>query len=191
MIKDYFIHETSVADEPSIIGSGTQIWHYSHLMAGVTIGEKCNVGQNVFIGRSVKIGNGVKIQNNVSVFEGVTLEDNVFCGPSCVFTNIKTPRSHIPRKSEFAPTLVKKGATIGANATIMCGTTIGTYALIGASALVTKDVPDYALVYGVPARLKGWVCECGLPLEFGKQKQAECSGCGKRYNKEKNSISPL
>ncbi len=182
--RDFFIHETSIVEEPYEIGEGTKIWHFSHLMPGVTLGKNCVVGQNVFIGRGVKIGNNAKLENNVSVFEGVTLEDDVFCGPSCVFTNVINPRSHISRKNEFKPTLVRKGATIGANATIICGNTIGRYAFVGAGAVVTRDVPDYALVYGNPAQLQGWVCECGERLEFGEGKEAECARCGKTFQRK-------
>ena len=181
---NFFVHETSIVEEPFEIGEGTKIWHFSHIMPGVTIGENCVIGQNVFIGKGVSIGNNVKLENNVSVFEGVTLEDDVFCGPSCVFTNVINPRSHVSRKHEFKPTLVKQGASIGASATIVCGNTIGRYALIGAGAVVTKIVPDYALVYGNPARIKGWVCECGGRLEFGDGGEAQCTGCGKSYQRK-------
>jgi UDP-2-acetamido-3-amino-2,3-dideoxy-glucuronate N-acetyltransferase len=155
-------------------------------MPGVNIGNNCNIGQNVFIGQNVNIGNNVKIQNNVSVYDGVVIEDDVFCAPSCVFTNIKTPRSHISQKGKYAPTLVKKGATIGANATIVCGNIIGRYSFIGAGSVVTKDIPDHALAYGNPARIKGWVCECGEKLEFGKANKAKCSKCGKEYIKKES-----
>lgn len=183
--KGFFVHETSIVEEPCEIGEGTKVWHFSHLMPNITMGQGCVVGQNVFIGKGVKIGNNVKIENNVSVFEGVTLEDNVFCGPSCVFTNVINPRSHISRKHEFRPTLVGKGATIGANATIICGNSIGRYAFIGASAVVTQDVPDYALVYGNPARLRGWVCECGTRLDLAESERSSCSNCGETYIKAK------
>jgi UDP-2-acetamido-3-amino-2,3-dideoxy-glucuronate N-acetyltransferase len=183
---DYFVHETSLVEEPSRIGKGTKIWHFSHIMPDVTIGKNCVIGQNVFIGKGVKLGNNVKIENNVSIFEGVTLEDDVFCGPACVFTNVINPRSHISRKHEFRPTLVKKGASIGANATIVCGHTIGNYALIGAGAVVTGDVPDYALFYGNPARPQGWVCRCGEALDFGKGTTARCAGCGEQYQKRQS-----
>ena len=182
--RDFFVHETSIVEEPCRIGKGTKIWHLSHIMPDTTIGDNCVIGQNVFIGKGVKIGNNVKIENNVSVFEGVTLEDDVFCAPSCVFTNVINPRSFISRKHEFKSTLVKKGATIGANATIICGNTIGRYAFIGAGAVVTKDVPNYAMVYGNPARIQGWVCECGTKLDFVKNKRPKCSQCGKEYFKE-------
>jgi UDP-2-acetamido-3-amino-2,3-dideoxy-glucuronate N-acetyltransferase len=154
-------------------------------MPNVSIGKNCTIGQNVFIGENVNIGNNVKLQNNVSVYDGVTLEDDVFCGPSCVFTNIKGPRSHISQRGKYVPTLVKKGATIGANATIICGNTVGRYAFIGAGSVVTKDVPDYALIYGNPARVNGWVCECGAKIDFDKTSGARCSQCGKEYRKRK------
>jgi UDP-2-acetamido-3-amino-2,3-dideoxy-glucuronate N-acetyltransferase len=188
--SDYFVHETSIVEEPSEIGEKTKIWHFAHIMPQVTIGKNCVIGQSVFIGKGVRIGNNVKIENNVSVFEGVTLEDNVFCGPSCVFTNVINPRSHISRKHEFKPTFIKKGATIGANATIVCGNTVGRYAFIGAGAVVTKDVPDYALVYGNPAQLEGWVCECGVKLQE-KGGKAQCPECGKTYKLKGQKCSPL
>jgi UDP-2-acetamido-3-amino-2,3-dideoxy-glucuronate N-acetyltransferase len=182
-VEKYFAHPTAVIDEPAGIGEGTQIWHFSHIMKGAQIGKNCKLGQNVHIGPHVKIGNNVKIQNNVSVYTGVTLEDNVFCGPSAVFTNILTPRSAHPRNTEdyFRKTLVREGATIGANATIVCGITIGKHAFIGAGAVVTKDVSDYALVYGNPARLQGWVCECGAKILFNPEEIAKCQECGKEY----------
>ena len=162
----YFVHESAYVDQPCTIGAKTQIWHFSHVMKGAIVGEDCKIGQNVFIASGVMIGRNVKIQNNVSVYAGVVLEDDVFCGPSCVFTNIKTPRSAFPRNTadDYLTTVVKQGATIGANATIICGRTIGRYAFIGAGSTVTKDIPDYALVYGNPAKRRGWVCECGTKL---------------------------
>ena len=183
-LNDFFVHETSIVEEPCHIGKGTKIWHFSHIMPDATIGENCVIGQNVFIGKGTKIGNNVKIENNVFVFEGVTLEDDVFCDPSCVFTNVINPRSFISRKHEFKPTLVKKGATIGANAAIVCGHTIGRYAFIGAGAAVTKDIPNYALAYGNPAKIQGWVCECGVKLDFAQDSQAKCSECGKIYQQK-------
>ena len=161
------MHESSYIDEPYSVGNGTQIWHFSHIMAHVQIGENCRIGQNVVIGSHVSIGNGVKIQNNVSVYEGVLLEDDVFCGPSMVFTNVRTPRSAFPRNTsaDFLPTLVKKGASIGANATVVCGVTIGEHAFVSAGAVVTRDVPAYALVQGNPARVQGWMCACGDKIE--------------------------
>lgn len=183
--KDYFVHESAYIDEGAIIGKGTKIWHFSHVMAGAEIGENCILGQNVFVAPKVKIGNNVKIQNNVSVYEGVILEDYVFCGPSMVFTNVKIPRSAFPRNTseDYLKTLVKKGASIGANATVVCGVTIGEWAFVAAGAVVTRDVPPYALVTGVPARVAGWTCECGLPLKF-KENTAACTACGKQYAKQ-------
>lgn len=159
------IHESARVDDGAEIGEGTKVWHFSHILAGSRVGSRCSIGQNVSIGPDVTIGDGCKIQNNVSVYKGVTLEDDVFCGPSCVFTNVINPRAFIERKDEFRPTLVKKGATIGANATIICGVTIGEYAMIGAGAVVTKDVPPYALMIGVPARQHGWVTKDGRRVE--------------------------
>lgn len=181
--QDYFVHESAYIDEPVKIGRGTKIWHFSHVMAGAEIGEDCRIGQNVLIGPNVRIGKNVKIQNNVSVYEGVTLEDDVFCGPSMVFTNVDRPRSAFPREhSDYLKTLVKRGATIGANATIICGHTIGANAFVGAGAVVTRDVPDYALVYGNPARVRGWVCECGAKLTFAG-KRARCAQCGREFER--------
>jgi UDP-2-acetamido-3-amino-2,3-dideoxy-glucuronate N-acetyltransferase len=179
--RSYFAHPTAVIDNGAEIGAGTHIWHFSHVMPDSVIGENCNIGQNVVISPDVVIGSNVKIQNNVSVYTGVTLEDNVFCGPSMVFTNVINPRSHIARKHEYRRTLVREGASIGANATVVCGTTIGRYAFIGAGAVVTRDVPDYALVLGVPARHSGWVCSCGvrLPNRIGA---VQCGECGLEYN---------
>lgn len=188
--KPYFAHETAVIDSPCQIGKGTKIWHFSHIMRGAEIGDGCNIGQNVVVSSGVKIGNNVKIQNNVSVYEGVTLEDNVFCGPSMVFTNVINPRSHISRKHEFKQTIVKKGASIGANATIICGNTIGRYSFIGAGAVVTKDVPDYALVVGNPTKIVGWMCECCHQLTFYGD-AAICSGCEKPYIKVKGGVNPI
>mgnify|MGYP001770937281 CR=1 FL=1 len=181
---DWWKHESAYVDEGARIGRGTKIWHFSHVMSGAEIGENCTLGQNVFVARNVKIGNNVKIQNNVSVYEGVILEDYVFCGPSMVFTNVRTPRSAYPRNTsdDYLRTLVKKGATIGANATIVCGVTIGEWAFVAAGAVVTRDVPSYALVAGVPARIIGWTCECGTPLKF-EENRAACAECGKAYEK--------
>lgn len=183
--KEYFVHESAYVDPGAKIGRGTRIWHFSHVMEGAEIGENCTLGQNVFVAKNVKIGNNVKIQNNVSIYEGVILEDYVFCGPSCVFTNVKTPRSAFPRNrsEDYIPTIVKKGATIGANATIVCGVTIGEWAFVAAGAVVTKDVPPYALVAGVPARVIGWACQCGVRLKEEGQAFI-CPGCGRRYRKE-------
>jgi UDP-2-acetamido-3-amino-2,3-dideoxy-glucuronate N-acetyltransferase len=185
-LDNVFIHHSSIVENGCKIGTGTKIWHFSHIMPDVAIGKNCVIGQNVFVGKKVKLGNNVKVENNVSLFEGVTLEDNVFCGPSCVFTNVTNPRSGISRKHAFKPTLVKKGATIGANATIVCGNTIGSHAFIGAGALVSKDIPEYALVYGNPARVHGWICECGVKLDFAANGLAECNSCGQRYRKQEN-----
>jgi UDP-2-acetamido-3-amino-2,3-dideoxy-glucuronate N-acetyltransferase len=171
------IHESAYIDDPVTIGAGTAIWHFSHVLGGVTIGTNCSFGQNVMVGPNVCIGNGCKIQNNVSLYQGVILEDAVFCGPSCVFTNVIDPRAEIVRKAEFRPTLVKHGASIGANATILCGNTIGRYALIAAGAVVTKDVPDFALVAGVPARRIGWVSRAGRRLDA----RLVCPDTGMRY----------
>jgi UDP-2-acetamido-3-amino-2,3-dideoxy-glucuronate N-acetyltransferase len=185
----YFTHETAVIDLPSKIGKGTKIWHFSHIMKEAEIGEECNIGQNVVIAPNVRIGNNVKIQNNVSVFEGVTLEDDVFCGPSMVFTNVINPRSHISRKNEYRKTIVKKGATIGAGATIVCGHTIGEYAFIGAGAVVTKDVPDYALMLGNPAKISGWMCKCGNRVHF-KGETGNCKECGESYIRIDSEVKP-
>lgn len=186
-MSEVYIHPSSVIDQPCDIGRGTKIWHYSHISKGAKIGDNCQLGQNVFVGSKAEIGNGVKIQNNVSVYDCVKLEDDVFCGPSMIFTNVINPRSQIPRKDEFKETRVKKGATLGANSTILCGITVGEYAFIGAGAVVTKDVPAYALVYGNPARFKGWMCQCGVKLAL-KGRQATCKACGKRYLKEKSGL---
>ncbi len=180
--QNYFVHESAYVDEGAQIGDGTRIWHFSHIMAGCQIGQNGNIGQNVVIGPDVTIGDGCKIQNNVSIYKGVTLEDEVFCGPSMVFTNVYNPRSAIRRMDEIRPTLVKRGATIGANATIICGVTIGSHAFIGAAAVVLEDVPDYALVVGSPAEQKGWMCACGIQLSFD-QNEAVCQGCSRKYEK--------
>lgn len=179
---DVMVHESAYVDPGAVIGRGTRIWHFSHVMAGARIGERCSLGQNVFVARNVRIGDNVKLQNNVSVYEGVVLEDDVFCGPSCVFTNVRTPRSAFPRNrsEDYAPTLVRRGATIGANATIVCGVTIGEWAFVAAGAVVTRDVPSHALVAGVPARRIGWACMCGVPLRV-EDGTATCRDCGRRY----------
>jgi UDP-2-acetamido-3-amino-2,3-dideoxy-glucuronate N-acetyltransferase len=184
MEKNYFVHESSYVDEPCEIGEGTKIWHFSHVMKNSKIGRHCNIGQNVVISPDVTIGDNVKIQNNVSVYTGVELEDDVFCGPSMVFTNVVNPRSHVSRKDEYRKTLVKRGASIGANATVVCGHTVGRFAFIGAGSVVTKDIPDYALIVGNPGRLAGWMCECGIRLKFSgdaKAQHSTCSACGKQY----------
>jgi UDP-2-acetamido-3-amino-2,3-dideoxy-glucuronate N-acetyltransferase len=182
---DYFVHKSSYVDEGVHIGGGTQVWHFCHILRGTRLGRNCNIGQNVMIGPDVIIGNGCKIQNNVSIYKGVTLEDEVFCGPSMVFTNVYNPRSAIPRMDEIRPTLVKRGATIGANATIICGITIGSHAFIGSGAVVLKDVPDHALMVGNPAKQAGWMCVCGIQFSFDEQ-EAICRGCGRRYQKRGN-----
>ncbi|MBO5829132.1 MAG: N-acetyltransferase [Paludibacteraceae bacterium] len=186
---DYFLHETSIIDEDCQIGKGTKIWHFSHIMSGSQIGEGCNIGQNVVISPKVIIGNNVKIQNNVSVYTGVHCEDDVFLGPSVVFTNVINPRSFISRKESFLPTIIRKGASIGANATIVCGNTIGEYALIGAGSVVTKDVLPHALVVGNPAKQIGWVCRCGCHLEKDElKKKMVCKECCEEYELKDNSI---
>lgn len=186
---EVFIHPTAVVEEPIRIGPGTKVWHFSHVMTGAEIGADCILGQNVFVARSVKIGDRVKIQNNVSLYDGVELEEEVFCGPSVVFTNVTNPRSVILRKHEFQKTLVRKGATLGANATILCGLTIGSYAFVGAGSVVTRDVPAYALVYGNPACLKGWICECGIRLEK-KARSWVCPVCKRCYASGKTGLAP-
>lgn len=181
MEKMYFAHETAVIDEGCEIGAGSKIWHFSHIMPKCILGEKCNIGQNVVISPEVILGNNVKIQNNVSVYTGVICEDDVFLGPSCVFTNVTNPRSGVNRRGQYTKTLVKKGASIGANATIVCGHDIGRYAFIGAGAVVTKEVPDFALVVGNPAKQLGWMSEYGQRLEFNESGEATCSESGEKY----------
>ena len=178
---NYFAHESSFVDTGAIIGKDTKIWHFSHIMPGAVIGERCNLGQNVVVMNGVRIGNNVKVQNNVSIYEGVELEDDVFCGPSMVFTNVMNPRSHVSRKTEYRRTLVKRGASIGANATIVCGSTLGEFAFIGAGAVVVRDVPDFALMAGVPAKRLGWMCQCGERLpDTG---DGTCKACGATYER--------
>jgi UDP-2-acetamido-3-amino-2,3-dideoxy-glucuronate N-acetyltransferase len=186
----YVAHETAIIDEGATIGDGTYIWHWVHVCSGAKIGKECSIGQNVFIGNKVLIGNNVKIQNNVSIYDGVVLEHDVFCGPSMVFTNVINPRSHISRKHEFRDTLVRKGATIGANATILCGNTIGRYAMVGAGAVVTKDIPDFALVIGSPAKRVGWVCQCGVKLATD-ERSTTCVACGSRYMFSADQCQPF
>lgn len=176
----YFLHESSFVDENVFIDNGTKIWHFSHILTNTKIGKDCIIGQNVMIGPDASVGHRCKIQNNVSIFKGVTLEDEVFCGPSCVFTNVYNPRAFIEKKKEFRPTLVRQGATIGANATIICGVTIGIYAMVAAGSVVKSDVPDYAVVAGIPSRRVGWVCKCGTTLRFSSD-HATCSACGSEY----------
>lgn len=190
--RDYMVHDTAVIDDGAVIGAGTRIWHFSHIMPGSVIGDNCNIGQNVVISPGCRVGANVKIQNNVSVYTGVVLEDDVFCGPSMVFTNVINPRSHVVRKEEYRETRVCQGASIGANATIVCGVTLGRYSFIGAGAVVTRDVPDYGLVVGNPGRLKGYVCWCGQKLDLPTAAAtgiADCRDCGRRYIKSNGSIS--
>ena len=193
----YFLHKSSYVDENVRIGVGTKIWHFSHIQSGTVIGEKCVFGQNVNVGNNVVIGNNVKVQNSVSIYEGVELEDYVFCGPSMVFTNILDPRCEFPQKGRefYVKTLVRTGASLGANSTIICGITIGQFAFVGAGALVNKDVPKYALVYGVPARIQEWMCYCGIKLSLSNspdsREKAECSNCGRKYKKEGINVSEI
>ncbi len=186
--SSFFVHESSYVDSNVRIGKGTKIWHFSHVLGGSILGRECKIGQNVVIGPDVVIGDNVKIQNNVSVYKGVTLENDVFCGPSCVFTNVINPRSEIIRMDEVRSTVVKKGASIGANATIVCGHNVGQYAFIGAGAVVVKDVPDYALVIGVPGKIVGYMCQCGHRLKFTSTK-ATCSECERKYLKTGNKVT--
>ena len=186
---DYFVHESSYVDEGAVIGKGTKIWHFSHVLPGARIGENCNLGQNVSIAGGTSIGNGVKIQNNVSVYEGTTIEDEVFLGPSCVLTNVSNPRSQVLRKSLYEKTLIRRGASIGANATVVCGVTIGRYAFVAAGAVVAKDVPDYALMVGVPARQKGWMSRHGHGLKSpGADGVYTCPESGLRYKETEPGI---
>jgi len=185
----FFAHQSCYVDDGCEIGAGTKIWHFSHVMSGAKIGQRCNIGQNVVISPQVTLGDNVRIQNNVSVYTGVTLEDDVFCGPSMVFTNVINPRSHVSRKDEYRPTLVKRGASLGANSTIVCGHTIGRYAFVGAGAVVTKDVPDYALVIGNPGRLVGWMCACGVKLIGSTSpRDITCQVCGTQYRAQNDAI---
>ena len=189
-MPDYFVHESSYVDDGAQIGKGTKIWHFSHVMPGAVIGERCNLGQNVVVMPGTRIGNNVKIQNNVSIYEGVILEDDVFCGPSCVFTNVLTPRSHVSRRHEYRQTVVKRGTSIGANATIVCGVTLGEYSFVGAGAVVTADVPPYALMVGVPARRVGWMCQCGERLAVADGRAA-CAACGAVYEESNGVLRPM
>ncbi len=182
-----FVHPSSFVDEGAKVGAGSKIWHFCHVMPGAVIGERCNIGQNCVIMPNVVLGNNVKLQNNVSVYEGVILEDDVFCGPSMVFTNVGTPRSHVNRKGAYERTLVRRGASIGANATIVCGVTLGRFSFVGAGAVVTKDVKDYALVVGNPARQIGWMCDCGERLTVTNGRGA-CARCGKAYTEQAGNL---
>jgi UDP-2-acetamido-3-amino-2,3-dideoxy-glucuronate N-acetyltransferase len=179
-VSDTYIHPSAFVDEGAVIGAGTRIWHFCHVMPGAVVGERCNIGQNCVLMPGTRLGNNCKLQNNVSVYEGVELEDDVFCGPSMVFTNVGTPRSHVSRRGAYERTLVRRGASIGANATIVCGVTLGRYAFVGAGAVVTRDVKDHALVVGNPARQIGWMCACGERLHLADH-VATCAGCGERY----------
>ncbi|MBI3982223.1 MAG: N-acetyltransferase [Gemmatimonadetes bacterium] len=187
-MAEYFAHESSYVDPGAVVGDGTKIWHFCHVMPGAEIGERCSLGQNVVVMPGTRIGNNVKIQNNVSIYEGVVLEDDVFCGPSCVFTNVINPRSHVPRKHEYRRTHVRRGATIGANATIVCGVTLGEYAFIGAGAVVTSDVPGFALMVGVPARRVGWMCQCGERLHLSAG-ASTCVACGAAYRESSGMLA--
>ncbi|MGQ9620778.1 MAG: acyltransferase [Bacteroidales bacterium] len=191
MKKEYFAHETAVIDEGCKIGKGTKIWHFSHIMASCEIGEGCNLGQNVVVSPGVKLGRNVKVQNNVSIYTGVICEDDVFLGPSMVFTNIVNPRSAVVRRDKYIPTVVEKGATIGANATVICGNRIGRYAFVGAGAVVTKDVKPYALVVGNPARQTGWMSEYGHKLNFDENGIAVCPESGEKYKLENGNVSKI
>lgn len=183
--RSAFVHETAVVDEGARVGEGSRIWHFTHLSGGAVVGARCSLGQNVFVANAVTLGDGVRVQNNVSLYEGVVVEDDVFLGPSCVFTNVINPRSHVSRKHEYAPTVVRRGVSIGANATIVCGVELGAYAFVGAGAVVTSDVAPHSLVYGVPARHHGWVCACGVSLEG-----TTCKTCGARYSVSSTACIP-
>jgi UDP-2-acetamido-3-amino-2,3-dideoxy-glucuronate N-acetyltransferase len=187
----YFAHETAIIDAPASIGKGTKVWHFSHIMSGAEIGEDCSFGQNVFVANGVKIGNNVKVQNNVSIYTGVVCEDDIFLGPSMVFTNVINPRSGVNRKSEYQVTYLERGVSVGANATIVCGSRLGKYAFVGAGAVVTKNVPAYALVTGVPARQTGWMSEQGYKLNFDKDGFAICPGNGEKYQLKNKEVSKV
>lgn len=195
MEKKFFVHKSSYVDENVDIGENTKIWHFCHILSHTQIGKDCVFGQNSVVGPKVKIGNNVKVQNNVSVYEGVEIEDDVFCGPSMVFTNVTNPRSHINRKNEFKTTILKRGSTVGANATIVCGNTLGQYCFVGAGSVVTKNIPDFAIVYGNPAKVAGWVCKCGiklnLPINLKANENAKCKACGNHYSVQENAVIPL
>jgi len=189
---EVFVHPTATVDDGAAVGRGTRIWHYCHVMSGARIGASCVLGQNVFVGGAAVVGDRVKIQNNVSVYDAVTIEDEVFCGPSMVFTNVLIPRAFIERKAEYRPTRVRRGATLGANCTILCGHTVGAYALVGAGAVVTHDVPDHALMLGVPARREAWVCRCGVTLMDGAPDGLLfCPACGARFRRRGDTLQPL
>src|ERR1700675_2928325 len=189
-MAEFFVHESSYVDDGARIGRGTKIWHFSHVMAGAAIGERCNLGQNGVVMPGTSIGNNVKVQNNVSIYAGVELEDDVFCGPSCVFTNVLNPRSHVSRKHEYQKTLVRRGSSIGANATIVCGVTLGEYAFIGAGAVVTSDVPAYGLMVGVPDRRVGWMCQCGERWHVNAG-AASCGACSRAYAESNGVLRPV
>ncbi len=187
-MSDYFAHESAYVDQPAEIGSGTKIWHFCHVSKGAKIGKNCSLGQNVYIGSRVEIGSNCKIQNNVSVYDLVTLEDDVFCGPSMVFTNDMNPRAAFPKGGKWIPTLVKTGASLGANCTIVCGYTVGKHAFVAAGSVVRFDVPDHAIVAGVPAKIIGWMCECGGRLDFGKAAECTCGSCQRNYRKKNEKL---
>lgn len=188
---DYYVHPSAVVDEPARIGAGTKIWHFSHIMTDVTLGENCNLGQNVFVGKGVVLGNNVKVQNNVSIYAGVTCEDDVFLGPSMVFTNVINPRSAVNRRGEYLETYVEQGVTIGANATIVCGIRLGKFAFIGAGAVVTKDIPPYALIVGNPGRQMGWMSEYGERLEFDQDGLGICPGSQEKYQLKNHRVTKI
>lgn len=188
-MSDVFVHASAYVDDGAVVGRGTKIWHFCHVLPGAVIGERCNIGQNCVIMPGTRLGNNVKLQNNVSVYEGVELEDDVFCGPSMVFTNVSTPRSHVNRRGEYERTLVKQGASIGANATVVCGATLGRFCFVGAGAVVTRDVKDHALVVGNPARQIGWMCACGERLTL-EQGTGTCRRCGNRYQEQNGELRP-
>jgi len=188
-MSDYIAHESAYVDEGAVVGKDTRIWHFCHVLSGAIIGARCSLGQNVVVMSGTRLGDNVKVQNNVSIYEGVEIEDDVFCGPSMVFTNVINPRSHVSRKHEYRRTLVRRGASIGANATIVCGSTLGEYCFIGAGAVVSKDVPAYALMVGVPARRRGWMCQCGERL--ADSGSGTCDACGSAYEQAGDGIRPV